>query len=116
MNDRNTSSSDYYAAVLMFETSSDASDYKPLYSEEIMLIKAPSEEQARASAKTCAKGQETSYQNEYGETIQVMFKALVDVQLMQFKPSHGVTVYCRHFRNYAEYEAFEPLATVRSPL
>ncbi|EDX82539.1 hypothetical protein S7335_1243 [Synechococcus sp. PCC 7335] len=101
----------FYAAVLVFETSSDAPGYKPLYSEEIMLIEATSEEQASASAKACAKGQETSYQNEYCETIQVRFKSLVDVQLMQFEPSHGATVYCRHFHSYPAYEAFELLAS-----
>ena len=98
-----------YAAVIIFESSSEASDYENLYEEEIVRICAGSKDEARENAIAYAKGAEHSYQNEAGETISVTFKSLIDVQLM-IEESEGVqTLYFRHFRDYGAYEAFEPL-------
>lgn len=99
----------YYGAVLVYETFSDDSDYQPLYEEEILLVEASSEDEAKECAVRAAKSRETSYKNQYGQTINVRFKHLLDVQAMQEMPGDGSTVYSRYFRDYSAYENFEPL-------
>lgn len=102
----------YYSAVLVFENSSPAPDHPPLYEEQIVLLVASSEEDARAKALAYGTGEEFSYQNCYGETITVSFKLLLDVRssLYEGEPiGAGTEVYGRYFRDYAAYEAFEPL-------
>ena len=102
-------SNSYYAAVIIYETSSPSTTYKPLYEEEVALIEASSEEEAKERAISHANEQETSYENQYGETITNSFKLLADIQLIQSKPEHGTSIYTRFFRNYDAYAAFEPL-------
>jgi hypothetical protein len=106
---RQDSGQSYYGAVLVFESSSDSLDYEPLYEEEILLVVASSEDEAKKYAVQLGKTREVSYKNQYGQTINVHFKDLLDVQSMQTFPDHGATVYCRHFRDYAAYNNFEPL-------
>lgn len=100
----------YYAAVLVFESSSDEVNYQPLYEEEVLIVEAPSEDAARERAIQLGKERETSYKNQDGQTISNQFKRLLDVQAIQDgQIEHGSTVYSRHFRDYAAYETFEPL-------
>ena len=99
----------YYATVLLFATSSPSPNYSPLYEEEIVLIEALSEAEARVKAVEYAKEQEGTYSNERQEMITNTFEKLVDIQLMQPDLEHGSTLYARHFRDYSAYEAFEPL-------
>ena len=101
--------SNLYVAIIIFETSSPSPDYRTLYEEEISLIEASSEEQAREKALAHGKAQETTYQNQYGETLTVTFKTLVDVQqVLDSDFKDGSLIYARHFRDYESYEAFEP--------
>ncbi|MBE3558432.1 MAG: DUF4288 domain-containing protein [Ktedonobacteraceae bacterium] len=98
----------FYIAVLLWESSSDRPDYRPLYEESILLIAATSEEEARQKALVSAS--KYSYDNVYGETITWSLKHLVDVQpALEEKFSDVTELYARHFRNYEAYRAFEPL-------
>ena len=102
----------YYAAVVIFENNSPAADYEPLYEETVVLITAGSEAVATEKALAYGKASEFSYNNCYGETITVSFKLLLEVtevidELKDF--DKGIEVYGRYFRDYAAYEAFEPL-------
>ena len=102
----------YYAAVVIFENNSPAADYEPLYEETVVLIAAESEEIATEKALVYGKASEFSYDNCYGETITVSFKLLLEVkevidELKDF--DKGVEIYYRYFEDYAAYEAFEPL-------
>jgi hypothetical protein len=99
----------YYGAVLVFKSSSDNLDYQPLYEEEVCLVEASSEDEAKECAIQIGKSRETSYKNQYGHVINLHFEYLLDVQSMQGLPGHGSTVYSRHFRDYSAYEKFEPL-------
>ena len=106
------SATQYYSAVLVFESSSPAPGYAPLYEEQIVLFVASSEAEARAKAIAYGQQEEFSYQNCYGETIFVTFKQLVEVQSSLYEGEQieaGTEVYSRYFRDYAAYEAFEPL-------
>ena len=89
----------FYIAIIVYESSSNALNYKPLYEECFTLIEARSLEEAREKAQICAKNNETSYENLYGETITWVTKEIVD----------NTDIYARHFRNYEAYRAFEPL-------
>lgn len=99
-----------YSAVILYVSTAPAVDRVPLYEEEVVLIEARSEEEAKHKAIEYAKQQETSYQNGDGETIVNTFKAIVDVQRMiDAEMTHGSTLYVRHFRDYQAYESFEPM-------
>ena len=105
----------YYAAVLVFEASSDQANHQPLYEESVVLVKAASEEDAEELAIQLGNSQETSYQNQDGQTINHRFKCLLEVQAIQDGwIKHGSTIYSRHFRDYAAYENFEPLLNGQS--
>lgn len=69
-----------YTAISIFETCSDSPSYESLYSEEISVVEANSEEEARERAIAQGKASEHSYKNQYDETINVKFKAVIDVQ------------------------------------
>lgn len=102
----------YYAAVVIFESSSPAPNHESLYEETVVLIAAASEEIAKEKALAYGKASEHSYKNGYDETITVSFKLLLEVkplvdELEDF--DRGVEVYYRYFRDYAAYEAFDPL-------
>lgn len=99
-----------YTAVILYVATAPALDEAPLYEEEVVLIEAHSEAEAKHKAIEYAKQQETSYKNGDGETIVNTFKGIVDVQRMiDAEMAHGSTLYVRHFRDYQAYESFEPM-------
>lgn len=97
-----------YAAVLIFESSFPHDEYETMYEEEIVMIEASSREEAKDNAVAHGKASEHTYQNENGETIEIKFKRLISVQLMD-QPAPGSTLYSRSFKDYAAYEKFEPM-------
>lgn len=100
----------FYIAVILYESSSDAPDYKPLYQECFTLIKAKSLKKAREKALSHAKKEEGSYQNEYGQTITWFVKQIVDINNVLDDTFEDVSdLYVRHFCNYEAYSLFEPL-------
>lgn len=99
-----------YIAIVVYESSSPAPDYKPLFEECWSIVEANSEEHARQKTQTLAQAGEHSYQNQYGETITVRLKQIVDVALiLDQSMSDGADLYARFFRNYQAYCEFEPL-------
>jgi hypothetical protein len=101
---------EFYVAVLVVESSSDAADYTPLYEESFVLIKAESEAEAREKATDYGKQHETSYQDEHHRLITWKLKHVVEVkQLDDTTFDDGTELYSRFFRNYAGYHSFEPL-------
>jgi hypothetical protein len=106
----------YYAAIILNEISSISPGHKTLYEEEIVLILASSEAEAKELATSHAKAQEDSYQNQYGETVTHSFKAIKDIQLMPPEISSGTTVYSRFFNDLETYEAFDADASGRAAI
>jgi len=99
-----------YIAVLLYESSSAAPGYRPLYDESFVLIKASSPEEAKEKASTYAKREQTSYRNEQGEEISWSLKQVIDVTaVLDESLEDGSDLYSRHFRNYEAYRLFEPL-------
>jgi Domain of unknown function (DUF4288) len=98
----------FYMAVVLYESSSDASDYQPWYQEGFVLIKASSLEEAKEKALNYAKREQVSYQNEYKETITWSLKRLVDVNnLLYDEFEDGTEIYARHFQNYEAYKQLD---------
>src|SRR5690606_41295781 len=52
----------------LFESTSDAPTYRPLYEESLFLVSATDESSARAKAEATARARGTTYDNEAGET------------------------------------------------
>jgi len=108
--DRTSKEQSFYIAVILYESSSSASEYKPLYEECFVLIKATSLEEANEKALIYAREQEGSCQNEYNDTITWSLKQVVDVNSVLYdKFDDGTELYARHFRSYEAYRLFEPL-------
>jgi hypothetical protein len=98
-----------YAAILVYEFASTAAKYEPLYEETITLILAVSKKQAAEKAREFAISRQSTYENEYGETINFLLKHLVDVSEINDNLGDGAEVYTRHFRDYEAYRAFETM-------
>ncbi|WP_218023487.1 DUF4288 domain-containing protein [Nocardia altamirensis] len=99
-----------YIAVILFESTSDAPDYVPMYQEDFVLLYAESEDAARKLAVAAAKEQECTYRNEQGENITLALKGIVDVnRSLTDDLSNGGDLYARHFRDYDAYRRMEPL-------
>ncbi|MEV4124669.1 DUF4288 domain-containing protein [Nocardia sp. NPDC049707] len=99
-----------FVAVVVYQSTSDAPDYRSLYQEDFVLIHSESEEMARQRALEIAKEQECVYRNEKGENITVAFKCLVDVSpAIDDELSNDAVLYTRHFRDYESYRRMEPL-------
>ena len=99
-----------FFAIYIAQSSSDSLDYKPLYAESFILIKAISLEQAQEIALNYTKQEECSFKNEKGETITWSFKEIIDVNniLSENLEEEVTDLYTRHFRNYKAYCEFEP--------
>lgn len=101
----------FYIAVILYESSSNAPQYTPLYQESFVLIKAESLEQARQKALARADAENVSYLNEKGETITWSWKQIVDVNsTLDERLDDGAELYARHFHNYDAYRQFEELS------
>lgn len=103
----------YYAVVVLYQSSSEASNYETLYEEEIAIVLATSDEDARERAIAHAKEQEDTYRNGRGELVTHQFKVIKDVHLMPPEIESGTTIYSRFFRDLSSYEAFEADASGR---
>lgn len=105
-----TTEPEFYLAVLVLESSADSADYRPLYEESFVLIKAESREEADEKATEYGKQQESSYPDEHHELITWKLKQVVEVKPVEDATfDDGSELYSRFFRNYAGYQAFEPL-------
>lgn len=118
MNPKSTNTDQsFYIAVILYESSSDALDYQPLYQESFVLLKAASLEEAESKALAHARQEEVSYQNENGEIITWALRQIVDVNsVLEDELCDGAELYTRHFRDYAAYRAIEPLLSNGVPL
>ncbi|MFK8906518.1 DUF4288 domain-containing protein [Streptomyces sp. YS-3] len=99
-----------YVAVLLCAASTTADGRAPLYQENFVLLRAVDESEAREKAFAHGRRLETSYENEFGDTVSWKLLHVVDVsEVGQSDLDDGSEVYTRHFRNYDAYRSFEPL-------
>ena len=94
-----------YIAVVLYESSSDAPDDKPLYEECFLVVRAKSDEEARERAMQLVSAPH-SYKNQYGATITWSFKEIERVQsVLSDELADGKELYARYFLDYGAYHA-----------
>jgi len=100
-----------YIAVILLESSSDASNYRPMYEESYVEITALSEDDAQKKAIELAKSREASFDNKDGDKITWKFNQLVDIA-ESLDDSNGDIreLYSRHFHDIDAYKSMETLA------
>ena len=106
----NQQKTNVYVAVLVYESFSSSPEYKALFEESFMLVKASSIEEAHQKTQKYADAHTSTFQNEAGDSITWNLKHIVDVnQVLYDINSDGSEIYARHFRNYQAYKNFEIL-------
>ncbi|WP_280345270.1 DUF4288 domain-containing protein [Nocardia abscessus] len=99
-----------YIAITLFKFSSDAEGYVPLYREDVTLIYAESEAEARELAEANFRSDEGTYKNEAGDNITITPTAVIDVAAaLTDDLSEGGDLYSRHFRDFEAYSKMETL-------
>lgn len=98
-----------FVALLVYKSSSTASGYLPLYEETVTLVSASSADSAKERARELAESRQTTFANEFGETIVWSLERVVDVTQAPDTLGDGVEIYTRHFRDYNAYLAFETM-------
>ncbi len=105
-----TSQAPFYIAVLLYESSSPDPSYTPTFEECFVLVRAPSDDEARARAQQHSTSRQTSFQNAAGQLIHWKLKHIVDVsKILADALDDGSDIYARHFKDYDSYHRFEPL-------
>ncbi|MGI5222428.1 DUF4288 domain-containing protein [Nocardia sp. CA-290969] len=99
-----------YIAITLFKFTSDAPDYVPLYREDVSLLYAESEVEARELAEANFRSDEGTYKNEAGYNVTVTPTTVVDVAAALIDDvSEGGDLYSRHFRDFEAYSKWEPM-------
>lgn len=99
-----------YIAITLFEFTSDAPDYVPLYREDVTLLYAESEAEARELAEKNFRSDGGTYKNEAGYNVTVTPTAVIDVVAALIDDlSEGGDLYSRHFRDFEAYSKWEPM-------
>ena len=100
-----------YIAVILYESSSDADGYKPMYEESYVEIIAQSEADARKKAAELMRSRETSFENKDGNQITWKSNQIVDVAEVLDDSNVDIReIYSRHFHNLEAYKSMEVLA------
>ena len=101
----------YFVAIILYQSTSDAPDYAPLYEESTVLVKAKTEAEARDKVLALTQSNAVQYLNEQGHLIQWRLDTIVDISPMLNDEIADVTeIYSRHFHDVEAYRAFEVLA------
>ena len=104
-------STEYYVAIVVYESASESLDYTPLYEECITLVKASSEDEARSKVEALGKNRSIKYKNVEGKEISWSLHNIVDINPMLEDSLGEVTeIYARHFNNIDAYRKFETLS------
>lgn len=99
-----------YMAVLLYASTSPDPAYTPMFEECFVLLRAGSDEQARARAAQHGRSRESSFTNAAGQLIRWELRHVVDVaRVLSDVLDDGAELYARHFKSYEAYRAFEPL-------
>ncbi|MBW0103666.1 DUF4288 domain-containing protein [Pseudonocardia sp. KRD291] len=99
-----------FVALLLFESTSPAPGYRPLYREDVVVLRALSLADATSEAERHGRRAETSFRNHSGETITDRLLHVVDVApALSDDLTSPADLYSRFFRDIAAYRRFEPL-------
>ncbi|MET8337652.1 DUF4288 domain-containing protein [Streptosporangium canum] len=94
-----------YIAILVYRTAVEGGHVRARYSEDITLIHERSIEEARTRAEMIGRDGETSYSNEYGETVSWEFVGIADVRGALYDDLDSDTgLYTRSFDDLSQYK------------
>lgn len=100
----------YYVAIILYQSLSDAPEYTPMYEESVVLVKAVDEDEARQKTELFAKNYTAQFKNEKGQLITWKMHQIIDVSPMLDDDIGDMTeIYARHFDNIDAYRDFEVL-------
>lgn len=86
----------WYIAVLVLECEIEATTSEPLVDLQYFLIRAADDDAATAEAERFGQSAEHTYQNQYGESVQWVFRGIYDLRpVLAEGLSSGVEVYSR---------------------
>lgn len=103
-------STQYYVAVIVYQSTSASPNYTPLYEECITVVKADTAAEAKSKVEDLAKHRSTQYQNAAGQEIAWSLYQIIDISPMLADSFDAVTeIYARHFRDIEAYGQFETL-------
>lgn len=100
---------DLYIAVTLFAREHSDKTIGSLYQENIMLVRAESEDEARSIVNNASERENSAYKNEDGDDVAWTFVRTVDVApaLYDDLSEPCVDLYTRHFSDMEAYEAFD---------
>ncbi|TCK20995.1 DUF4288 domain-containing protein [Pseudonocardia endophytica] len=100
-----------YVAVLLFESTAPTPPGRPpLYREDVTLVHATTEDEAREAAERHARDQESTYEAASGDVVTLRFRQVVDLAPALTDDYSGTAdLYCRHFRGIGLYRRWEPM-------
>ncbi|WP_433223446.1 DUF4288 domain-containing protein [Microtetraspora malaysiensis] len=103
-----------YIAILVFKTQVGGGYAPPRFSEDIVLLHALSLDEARAAADSRGREDETSYANEYGETVTWTFVGVADVREALYDSlDEDVSLYSRSFDELTRYKQVFSIESLR---
>jgi hypothetical protein len=89
---------------------SSSPNYRPLYREDIVTLRAPSLRSARDRAERHGRDAEISHMNQAGEEVTSRLLEVVDVAPALYESDTSpADLYSRHFRDLMSYRNLEPL-------
>lgn len=95
-----------YIAILLYRTTVDDGSGYVTHSEDVVLIHEHSIEGAKARAETMGHDEETSYSNQYGQTVNWEFLGVADVRDALYDDLDSDTaLYTRRFDRLSDYES-----------
>ena len=103
----------YYIAVIIYKSTENIPDDKPVYQECFTFIKASCLEEAEEKALNYGKKEEHSYKNAYGNTVTWKMIEIVDVNTLLYNDVFDdLTDF--HARFFTDYEAYKKFTESRN--
>jgi hypothetical protein len=106
-----------HIAILVYMTKVEGDYARPRYSEDVVLIHAPSVEAARTIAEALGREESAAYKNVYDETVTWSFVGVADVRGTLYDTlQDDITLYSRSFDDLGQYrEIFSFSSLTESP-
>ncbi|MEU1733012.1 DUF4288 domain-containing protein [Streptosporangium sp. NPDC020145] len=93
-----------YMAILVFEVIVKDGRTPSEYTEDFVVLYEESDEKAHAAAEAMGREEETSYRNQYGETVEWKFLGTADVRAALYDDlSSETSLYTRGFSDISRY-------------
>lgn len=104
-----------HVAVILYEGSSTASTFTPIFEEITLLVEADTMENAEKKAEHYGKKNQPQYDNEAGDSIKWTFLKVESVNLILEEITSDVTpIHSKYFRNMETYTKLREMANLEA--